>query len=219
MSNTTPTNENALILCVDDEPDLRELLQRQLMRLGYEVITASDGTRGLALTQERQPDLILLDVTMPGISGVEVLKALVERDPDAAVVMVSGQSGMQTAIECMTYGAYDYVTKPFEASELAHRVSAALEKRTLLIERRDYHANLEVKIAEATKNLEQRLRELTALNQMFQTYLRQRDENEEKFISLVDNLLMMPPEMKHLAQKMAAQRAEMQNLASQRTAF
>jgi len=115
------------ILVVDDEHLIRWSLEQNLKKQGYEVVTASNGEEALKLVQEEQPELILLDIQMPGINGLEVLEKVKESDEDIVVIMVTAQGGLETAVNAMRMGAYDYINKPFNLDELAIVVRKALE--------------------------------------------------------------------------------------------
>lgn len=122
---------NIKILVVDDEHLIRWSLEQNLKKQGYEVITASNGEEALKIAQEDQPDLILLDIQMPGINGLEVLEKVKEFDEDIVVIMVTAQGGLDTAVNAMKMGAYDYVNKPFNLDELSIVIRKALETSSL----------------------------------------------------------------------------------------
>jgi len=147
---------NKSILVVDDERTVRELLVSQLEFLLYEARAAAEGGSALALLDQGwEPALILLDIEMPGLSGVDVLKRIKETDNDVQVVMVSGLHDLSTVRECLKLGAYDYLAKPFDLDDLSNTVSRALELRRLLIENRRYREDLERRVAEQTEELRQ----------------------------------------------------------------
>jgi DNA-binding NtrC family response regulator len=122
---------NSKILVVDDEHLIRWSLEQNLKKQGYEVFTASNGEEALKLAQEEQPDLILLDIQMPGLTGLEVLEKVKETDEDIAVIMITAQGGLETAVTAMRMGAYDYINKPFNLDELAIVIRKALETSSL----------------------------------------------------------------------------------------
>ncbi len=161
----------SLILVMDDEPDICRLMQRALEPAGYEVIMANDATRALQLVDQRNPDLALLDIKMPGKSGTEVFQELRISHPDTGVIMATAIVDVTVAINILREGALDYLVKPFNVNELVISVAGALEKRRLILENRDYRLNLERKVAEQTQLLQQKVRELAALNNLFITYL------------------------------------------------
>src|SRR5512136_2531788 len=119
------------ILVVDDEQLIRWSIEQNLKKQGYEIITACDGEEALKLVREEQPELILLDIQMPGINGLEVLERVKEFDEDIVVIMVTAQGGLETAVSAMRLGAYDYVNKPFNLDELAIVIKKSLETSSL----------------------------------------------------------------------------------------
>lgn len=119
------------ILVVDDERDLVELIGMNLQRNGYEVVSAHDGTMGLELARKTRPDLIILDVMMPGLSGRDVTMAL-KSDPDMQnipILMLTAKTEETDIIVGLSMGADDYVTKPFSMKVLMARVSAVLRRK------------------------------------------------------------------------------------------
>jgi two-component system response regulator PilR (NtrC family) len=121
----------ARVLVVDDERSMRELLAIVLQREGYEVLTAEDGQTAIA-TLEREPvDLLICDIKMPDMNGVEVLRAAKRIDHDMVAMMVTAFASTQTAVEAMRLGACDYLSKPFDVDELRMKVREKLESRDL----------------------------------------------------------------------------------------
>ena len=106
------------ILIVDDELIMRESLAGWLERDGHSIQTASSGEEALEKLKESRFDILLVDIKMEGISGLDVLRAVKENDPDVAVVMITAYGSIPTAIEAMKKGAYDYMLKPFDPNEL-----------------------------------------------------------------------------------------------------
>jgi DNA-binding NtrC family response regulator len=119
------------ILVVDDEHLIRRSIEQNLKKQGYDVTTAENGEDSLKLVREEQPDLILLDIQMPGLSGLEVLEKVKEIDEEIVVIMVTAQGGLETAINAMRLGAYDYINKPFNFDEMAIVIRKALESSYL----------------------------------------------------------------------------------------
>ena len=118
------------ILAVDDEQDMLETY-RSILRKKYDLITASSGEEALKACQA---DLALLDIRMPKMDGIEVLKKIKELDPHLEVIMVTASKDVASAVSAMKLGAFDYVTKPFDVSELQALIEKALEKRALVRE-------------------------------------------------------------------------------------
>jgi two-component system, NtrC family, response regulator PilR len=119
------------ILVVDDELSMRELLEYMLAKQGYRVICAANGQEALTRIENDQYDLLLCDIRLGDMTGLEVLKASKNKYPDATVIMISAFATTETAVEAMNQGAYDYVPKPFENKELLQTISNALERKTL----------------------------------------------------------------------------------------
>jgi DNA-binding response OmpR family regulator len=118
----------ARILVVDDEPRIVEVVSAYLVREGHEVATASDGEAALVLARESAPDLIVLDVMLPGRSGFDVLREIRASGSPAAVVMLTARDDVIDRVAGLEIGADDYVTKPFEPRELVARVGAVLRR-------------------------------------------------------------------------------------------
>ncbi len=121
----------ASILIIEDDPDDRQILQRLLKTEGFEVEVASDGEAGLQKVQERPFELVLTDMVMPGLSGMDVLKFLVHHRPDCACIIITGQATIKDSVTAMRLGAYDYLTKPVRLEELRVVVARALDHKRL----------------------------------------------------------------------------------------
>ena len=117
----------AKILVIDDEPSIINLITAYLKPEGYEVLTASDGPSGLKTARAFKPDLILLDVMLPGMDGIEILTRL-RRESDVYVIMLTAKTEETDKVVGLTVGADDYVTKPFSPRELVARIKAALRR-------------------------------------------------------------------------------------------
>jgi two-component system NtrC family response regulator len=122
------------ILVVDDDESLRRVLQVQLQDLGYEVATATGGSDALALLAESPRELVLTDLRMPGMSGLELLKRIRNEHPETVVIVITAFGSIETAVEAMRAGAYDYVTKPIVPDALELTVGKALERVRLVQE-------------------------------------------------------------------------------------
>jgi signal transduction histidine kinase len=121
----------ATILVVDDEPFVCELLLGFLTTLGHTVHEAPSGEEGLRMATERRYDVIFTDIKMPGISGIEVLERVKAIDPSIQVVVITGYGSVESAVECMKLGAFDYISKPFHLEEIEILVRRALERGEL----------------------------------------------------------------------------------------
>ena len=141
------------ILIVDDEKDVRKLLHQRLKGEGYHCKEAGNADKALTYLGDSSTDLVLLDIKMPGKSGMELLPEIKEHYRDVVVIMATCISDMNTAIEFIRQGAYDYVTKPFNLDEVVHSVKRAMEKRRLELELQDYQQYLEQKVEEQAKEI------------------------------------------------------------------
>ncbi len=119
------------ILVVDDEHLIRWSLEQSLKKQGYDVTTAASGEEALKIVQEDAPELILLDIQLPGLDGLEVLEKTKELDEDILVIMVTALGVLETAVKAMRMGAYDYINKPFNLDELSIIIKKALETKEL----------------------------------------------------------------------------------------
>src|SRR3954465_10836634 len=130
---TSPVRETPLILAVDDTPENLEILSVRLEANGYEVQTAADGEEGLARARELEPDLILLDIMMPKLDGISVVREL-KRDAKLKaipVILVTAKADTRDIVEGLDAGADDYLTKPFEHAALLARVRSMLRQKGL----------------------------------------------------------------------------------------
>ena len=123
--------EKKQILVVDDEANLRRVLTAQLSRDGYEVHTAPDGEAGLALLREHHIDLVITDLRMPKMDGLELLRQALRGDPQLPVVILTAHGTVDNAVEALKTGAFDYITKPFDQAEVRTIVKKALRTRDL----------------------------------------------------------------------------------------
>lgn len=127
------------ILIIDDEKNIVTSLQEILSDEGYEVVTASEGLSGLELIQADPPDLILLDIWIPGMDGIEVLKVVKTYHPDIEVLMMSGHGTIDTAVQATKLGAQDFIEKPFSLDELVESVGKALKIRKSRLTKNNEH--------------------------------------------------------------------------------
>ena len=137
----------AKILVIDDDKVIQEGCNRILTGGGYDVETAFTGQEGFKKMEEETYDLVITDLKMPDISGMEVLKKIKNNDPDIGVIMITGYSTAETAVEAIKLGAFDYLPKPFTPDELISVVNKAIEKKKVLIETK----HLESAYRDATK--------------------------------------------------------------------
>ena len=130
------------VLVVDDEEVLQDVLTTLVRREGHRPLTAKTGEDALTVLEREDVDLVLLDLMLPGISGMEVLHKIRENDPDQVVVMITAYSSIEGAIEAMRLGAFHYIPKPFKNEEVLHTLRKGLEQRRLTSENRSLRAQL-----------------------------------------------------------------------------
>ena len=124
------------ILIIDDERSIRNSLKEILADEGYEVDVAEDGAQGCAMVDKEKYSVVFCDIKMPGMDGVEVLDKMVEMGVDAAIVMISGHGDINTAVECIKKGAFDYIPKPLDLNRILITIKNATEKVSLVKETR-----------------------------------------------------------------------------------
>lgn len=151
MTHFTGKSDSARILVVDDEEMVREVLVEFLVAQGYRVDTAPGGTEALNLVEANPYDLILTDIRMPDKNGMAVLEGVRKKLTNTAVILMTGHSELDTAIEAMQMGAYDYISKPFNLDSLQVSVDRALEKVNLTRLNREYQNTLEHKVMEQSE--------------------------------------------------------------------
>ncbi|MDP7421543.1 MAG: sigma-54 dependent transcriptional regulator [bacterium] len=124
------------VLVADDKKSMREFLSEALQKEGYQVSLAADGEQALELFRELIPDIVITDIRMPGLNGLEFLKSMRDLDPEAVVIVITAYGSIETAVTAMKSGAYDYITKPFSIDELTVVMDKAKEQRRLVDENR-----------------------------------------------------------------------------------
>ena len=151
---------NARVLVVDDEESIRNVLKRALVDDGYQVSVASGGQQALDALSQSDIEVMLLDIRMPGLSGLEVLSKAHDRWPDTSVIMVTAIADVRTAVGVMKQGAYDYIAKPFDLNEVTTTVHRALERRRLVLLDRQHQRVLEERLKEQAVRLREQFAEL-----------------------------------------------------------
>ncbi|MDD2897071.1 MAG: response regulator [Desulfuromonadaceae bacterium] len=149
------------ILIVDDEEMIRDLLSAALTQDGYVCHQSSNVDEAFVLMSEQPVDLVISDIMMPGRSGVELLRDLKKINPDISVLMITGLSDMNTAMECVHLGADDYITKPFGINRVILTVKNLIERRCLALEKKNYQVSLEFKVMEQTSQIRKTMDELS----------------------------------------------------------
>ncbi len=131
----TPNPPKGKVLIVDDAPDTLDIIQKLLSFEGYEVILAATGEDGVKKVEEEKPDVVLMDISLPGINGTEALKRIRTINPIQSVIMLTAFATVENAIQALKEGASDFVKKPFENEHLIHIVNQAVEKSRTLTEK------------------------------------------------------------------------------------
>ena len=151
------TDEPVTLLVVDDEEPIRNALRRFLVQQGYEVATAASGEEALAIIQRQRVTGMLLDVNMPGISGVDLVPQIMELEPAMALLMLTAVNDATSAALCMQRGAYDYLVKPIDLGHLSRAIHHALQRRHTQLEGQQINQWLKEEVAArvAERKLEQ----------------------------------------------------------------
>lgn len=132
MSQRKQAQPAVTILVIDDEADIGILIQELLQPEGYRILTVRDGEQGIARNRDIDPDLIILDLKMPKMGGIETLKIIRKTDPEVRVVILTGYGDIQSVREALALGVCEYVAKPFEGQTLRRVVKEALASRSAI---------------------------------------------------------------------------------------
>jgi DNA-binding NtrC family response regulator len=154
------TEEKPRVLVVDDEEGIRILLKRILEEAGYQVTTADNGKDAVYKASVGEADVVLMDIKMPEMSGIEALGKMTVDAPDTCVIMVTSIADMETAISAMKMGAYDYITKPFDSSDVVTKVLNAIERREKTLKEKRRYLQLQDSIMEKTQKMQDQFAEL-----------------------------------------------------------
>ncbi len=155
----------ATILVIDDEPVILESISDYLEDRNYRVLTATDGQTGLELLTTENPDLVLTDLRMPKMGGMELLRRASKVSPDTPVIVISGTGNIGDSVRVLRLGAWDYILKPIEdLSIITHSIDKAFERVRLLTQNRAYQERLEILVHERTQELERANADLSAIN-------------------------------------------------------
>ena len=165
-------SDKTSILVLDDEESGRTVLYRTLKQRGYQCAAAPNPDDADELLKREAFSLMILDVMMPGKSGIDYLPEVVAKYPDMAVVMLTALADTSIAVNAMRKGAYDYLTKPVDLSEFIYKVERALDRRAERSEIRQYQKQLEQLVAHRTNDLEQRKREIADLNSLLRKHMK-----------------------------------------------
>jgi response regulator RpfG family c-di-GMP phosphodiesterase len=152
------------VLVVDDDEAVRRILHQYLSMSGFHALEAASGRAALDLLEANRVAAVVCDIIMPGMTGIELVPIAIARDPDLAIIMLTGVDNPQSAIQCLKNGAADYLIKPVDLEELAHALQYALRKRELEIERRSLEEWLTREVVLRTRDLEEQKRQIEALS-------------------------------------------------------
>ncbi|TMG54021.1 MAG: response regulator [Chloroflexi bacterium] len=187
--------EPARVLVVDDEESVVVTIKAILQLDGYEVSTSTTGAGARAMIREREYDLVLTDLRLEDGDGLDVLRAVRERTPETVTIMLTGYASLESAIQALRAGAYDYLIKPSEVEELRSTVARGIERRRLGQELRARIADLESanrEIADLNTSLQRRIDEATAELKQRYEQLQELDRTKSQFLSMASHELKTP---------------------------
>ena len=180
----------AKVLIIDDEQIIRERVQKLLELDDYETFTAENGQKGLEIFLREEPEIALVDVKMPGMDGIEVLKRIKEKSNRTQVILITGHGGVDTAIQALREGAFGYLQKPIDYDELEIEIKKALEKN-----------DMQGKLDRYVVRLESANKELESLNQQLQRNFEIAEKVFDKIVQ--EDGHMRCPNIKHLQSPMS----------------
>jgi len=173
------------VLSIDDEPAILANIAAYLEDSGYTVLTAANGRIGLQMFRSEKPDIVLVDLRMPEVDGLEVLSRVTTEDPDTPIVVVSGTGVIKDAIEAIRLGAWDFLTKPIQdMAVLEHAVRKALERAQLRRENERYRRHLEEEIQRRTADLARTTDELRVANEKLRAEMAERLRMENEILKI-----------------------------------
>jgi response regulator RpfG family c-di-GMP phosphodiesterase len=186
-------------LVADDEPRLRQVLCRLMQTDGFQCVEAANGAEALAALKADPVPLVLSDLRMPQMDGLELLRHVRDRYPDTAVVMITAVADVETAVKALSLGATDYRTKPFHLDEVRARVAQALDRRRLRMENREYQARLEERVHVQARRIEELF--LAAIHSLVEAlevkdpYTRGHSDRVSRYSTVIARALALDGEM------------------------
>ena len=178
MTTPAPSRENTKILVVDDEATARENLGRFLAASGYTTAFASDGQEALELASAQIFDMVLMDIKMPRMSGLEALDKFHADYPFTLVIMITAMGELDTAVEAVRRGAYDYIVKPIHLDAVLLKVEQALQQKAAIERERNYRIDLENRVGGLMERQTARFAELVQSLEREHKELFEPEENE-----------------------------------------
>ena len=190
---------HATCLVVDDEQPLRHVLLQLMRGDGFRCLEAGNGREALDILKTQRVTLLITDLRMPRMDGIELLREVRSRYPDTAVVMITAVADVDVAVRCLAMGAMDYLTKPFHLEDVRARVGQALERRRLVMENRDYQERLEERVQAQTHRLEELfqagVKSLAEALEVKDPYTRGHSIRESQYSSVIARALRLDDEM------------------------
>jgi putative two-component system response regulator len=184
---------------VDDEPRLRQVLMRLMESDGFSCVEAGTGADALDILERLSVTLVLTDLRMPQMDGIELLRRVKARWPDIAVVMITAVADVEVAVSCLASGAMDYLTKPFHLEEVRARVRQSLEKRRLILENREYQERLEDKVRAQARRMEELflggIQALAGALEVKDPYTRGHSVRVSRYSSVIARTMGLSPEL------------------------
>ncbi|HON77315.1 MAG TPA: response regulator [Spirochaetota bacterium] len=182
-------DSNIKVLTIDDEDIVRENIAAYLEDNNFTVFQGKNGKHGIEMFRKVRPDIVLLDLRMPEMDGIEVLKLIREESDEIPVIMISGTGVMNDAIEALRVGAWDYIIKPIQdMAVLEHALSKSLERAALLRENRLYREHLEEEIKKRTSEIVERTNEIELTNNLLKNEIVERRLVEERLKKTLHSL-------------------------------
>lgn len=159
------------VLVIDDEASVLKMTQKLLHEFGYQTLTAQDGRQGLEMAENNTCDIVLTDMKMPNLGGLETAQELIALDPDRPVIIMTAYGDLDSARRALEIGIYDYLLKPFNTDDVKASLERAMTFRTLMLEVKTYQRNLESKVKERTLQLNNKVEELKARDSILRDLL------------------------------------------------
>lgn len=155
------------VLIIEDEAPIRTSFRHFLEDLDYTVFEASEGEKGLALFDEHQPDIVILDLRMPKMSGHDVMRKIAGKSPSTPLIVASGTANIADTVEALHLGAWDYILKPItDLAILEHSIKQVLERARILTENQEHQQRLKEEVERRTRELTDKIEEMSRFNKM-----------------------------------------------------